>query len=93
VNQGAAEVAALTKDVATGLGSVALSLELRTAHVSPNPRRDSLPFSRRLEIRLPRVTRRIETCPLRFGAHRPCTITIDTKAIRCENRRGQEQHC
>jgi hypothetical protein len=83
VHQRAAEVAAR-------LGSVALCLKLRPAHVGPNPRRDSLPFSRRIEIRLPRISRRILTCPQRFGAQRARTITIDTKAIRCENRRGQK---
>jgi hypothetical protein len=65
-------------------------LKLRPAHVGSNPRRDSLPFSRRIEIRLPRVPRRILTRPQRFGAQRARTITIDTKAIRCENRRGQK---
>jgi len=83
VNEGAAEVAAR-------LGSVALSLELRPAHVGPNPRRDSLPFPRRIETRLPRISLCIQLRPPRFRAHRPRTITIDTKAIRCENRRGQK---
>jgi hypothetical protein len=90
VNEGAAEVATLTKDVAARFGSVALSLELRPAHVGPNPRRDSLPFPSRIKIRLPRIPRRIQLRPPRFRAHRPRTITINTKAIRCENRRGQK---
>ena len=90
MNQRTSEVATLAQDVAARFGSVALSLELRPAHVGPNPRRDSLPFSSSIEIRLPRVPRRIRLRPPRFRAHRPRSITIDTKAIRCENRRGQK---